>query len=129
MRRILIGMFLTAGLLGCERTSGGGSSPSGSRGMTRQQAQQAVWRLPEVARWSENVRRKSLGRAIPACTVEQGPAEGGGWVLSLWERHQRKQFMWNRFRVDADSGDITVWNPIQGRYMSLAEWRKRMALK
>jgi len=37
--------------------------------------------------------------------------------------------LWNRFRVDAKTGAVGVWDPFKGKYITLEQWRQKNQLR
>ena len=97
--------------------------------LTREQARKILWDLPEVAKWSNEVRDAYGGKVVPVCKVERMPtdckAEGkpAAWIFKFDQSHKDRTILWQRFRVDAVSGDVTIWNPYKGKFVPLSEWR------
>ena len=136
MKRLLLSLLLALPVAGCERQdeAGGGSPSAGGRPVSVEQARQLLWKLPEVRAWARSVRSKSWGKVVPVSMVERTPSEaaGGqrpGWVFYVGESHKGHTVLWNRFRVDAASGEISVWDPFYAAFKPLAEWRKKLALE
>ena len=97
--------------------------------LTRDQARKILWDLPEVVKWSNDVRDASGGKAVPVCKVERTPSdceadgEKPAWIFKFDESHKDRTELWQRFQVDAVSGDVKIWNPFKGKFVPLAEWR------
>ena len=115
---------------GCEKKPAEApSSPGQGRGrLGQEEAMQLIWKLPEVAVWSQRVESKSGGKVLPVCKAEHTPGDAavGGravWVFYFGESHKTHLVLWNRFEVDAHTGDIRVWNPLRDSYETLDRWR------
>jgi hypothetical protein len=99
--------------------------------LSQEEAMQALWQLPEVEQWADGVRSKSHGRTIPICIALDAPpdpASAGApaaWVFDLAESRGSESIPWNRFRVDASTGAISVWDAGAECYLSVNLWRVR----
>ncbi len=133
MKEILIGSVLIVALVGCggkDKNSQKDSDKSKPL-LTRNQARNILWDLPEVAKWSNEVRDASGGKAVPVCKVERTPTdcESDGekpvWIFKFDESYKDRTILWQRFRVDAVSGDVSVWDPFKGKFVPLTDWRNR----
>ncbi|KPK81966.1 MAG: hypothetical protein AMJ81_10220 [Phycisphaerae bacterium SM23_33] len=126
-------MLLPVAAVGC----GGTAGRTGSKNkplLTQPQAEQVVMEVPEVAAWARAVKARSRGRVIPVCKAEHTPSdppiEGRRvWILCFSELDDRQTVLWNRFEVDAVTGQVRVWQPASDSYVPLLEWRKKVALE
>lgn len=133
MRQMLIGLALLLAAAGC-RSTGGRADPKNRPLLTQPQAEQIVMKIPEVAAWAKAVKRTSRGRAIPVSKAEHtptGPPVDGRrvWILFFGESQGRHPMLWNRFEVDAVTGQVRVWQAATDSYVPLLEWRKKVALE
>lgn len=130
MKNALLILLLTLGLLGCDRKGADGSPRRDKPTVGREDATQMLWRLPEVVAWSERVKGQPGGKVRPVCRVEQTPAdceaagERPAWRLYFGVSAPTQTVLWNRFEVDVATGEIRVWDPADGSYMTLVEWRR-----
>ena len=131
MKEILIGSVLILTIIGC----GGKDKDADSQTdkpkplLTRQEAERILDKTPEVIKWSDDVRRKYGGKVVPVCDVDRTPTdceadgEKPAWIFKFYQSHKDRTILWQRFQVDAVSGDVTIWNPYKGRFVPLSEWR------
>lgn len=137
MRRVILLLALAACVAGCEKKSTRGAGASGGSGsgggglLSQDDAELVLWKLPEVDHWANNVRRRGRGKVRPVTAAERTPADCRAdgdkrltWQFYAGESHGTHMVMWNRFRVDAASGDIYVWDPLDDSYMTLVAWRR-----
>ncbi|MDY7010763.1 MAG: hypothetical protein SVV80_08435 [Planctomycetota bacterium] len=137
MKKVFIGSILMLCLVGCSGRDGDSSTDSDKPEplLTRDQARKILWDLPEVAKWSDEVRDASGGKVIPVCKVERTPSdfesagEKPAWIFKFDQSHKDRTILWQRFQVDAVSGDVSVWDPFKGKYIPLTVWRKELAFK
>lgn len=131
MRRLLALSLIGLCAAGCERPAGKASPGGGGAAITHQQAMDLVNELPEVKAWAEAVQGRLGGNVVPVCSAEKTPqdcvaaGEPPHWIFYLGESHKTHRVLWNRFRVDAAGGAISVWDPFKGTYIPLDEWRNR----
>ncbi len=98
---------------------------AGTPSLTKDQALAAVLELPELVEFREAVRQAPLCRGL-AVYAEHSPEEGTGcWLFYVGQDGEDFNLLWNRLRVDAWTGEIRVWEPIEDGYLSLREWRRR----
>lgn len=127
-------MVLLASLVGCSSGEDGSqkdseSSRNGSL-LSRDQAEQILNELPEVIAWAKSVKSKSHGRVVPVCDAERTPsdfkADGKkpAWQFKLEMAYPDRAVLWQRFQVDAKSGDVSIWDPFKG-YIPIDDWRGR----
>ena len=131
MKKVFVGMILMASLIGCngkDKDSQTDSDKPKSQ-LTRNQAGRILDDLPEVVKWSNDVRKVSGGKAVPVCKVVrttvdcEAEGEQPAWVFKFEQSYKDRTELWQQFRVDAVSGDVTIWNPYKGRFVPLSEWR------
>jgi len=134
MRHLLCGMMIVLAAVGCRKRPARPAS-SARRLMTQLQAEGILRELPEIQAWSRRIKADSGGRIIPVCQAESGPkenaAEGRGrvWVFYFGQSDKQRTVLWNRFQVDAATGEVGVWDPFKGQFKSLAEWRHQRQLE
>ncbi len=134
MRRVILLLALVACVAGCEKKSARGAGGSGSGGgglLSQNDAERVLLKLPEMDYWANNVRRRGRGKVRPVTAAERTPADCRAdgdkrltWQFYVGESHDTHMVLWNRFRVDAASGDIYVWDPLDDSYTTLVEWRR-----
>ncbi len=131
MKKILVGSILMLYFVGCDRQDAKADSQADKPEslLTRNQAMDILWDLPEVVKWSNDVKKVSGRKVRPVCKVERTPVdceadgEKPAWSFYFGESHKTHTVLWQRFKVDAVSGDVTIWNPYKGKCVSLNEWR------
>jgi len=82
-----------------------------------------VLNLPEVVRYSQQIRDNSKGKARMVAYLE-GQAGPGVWDVYVGENHPSHTVRWATFRVDSASGSIAVSEP-NGEFISREEWLRR----
>ena len=137
MKKLPLLLLLGVCVAGCERKGEDGQSgerpaSEGQGLLSREDARQLLWTLPEVTAWSNRVRRESRGKYMPIYNVERTPDDcrkAGDkrlvWIFCLEKQSSKEKVLWNRFQVDAASREIGVWDPFRGQYIPLAEWRQK----
>lgn len=131
MKTVFIGSILMLCFVGCGRRDKDSQKDSDKHKplLTRNQAEQILGKLPEVVKWSNDVRDASGGKGVPVCKVERTPAdfkadgEKPAWIFKFDQSYKDRTILWQRFQVDAANGDVTIWNPYKGKFVPLAEWR------
>lgn len=125
-------LALAALSLGCRDTVNGRPASQKRPLLIQEEAAAILSDLPEVIQWAENVRSRSRGKVTPVWTIEHGlddaRREGHGrltWGFCLMESDKQRMVTWNRFEVDAVSGEVLVIDPLNGGRLTLAEWRIR----
>ncbi len=135
VKRTLIIISAMLVFAGCNRSDRSKPNSSGQGYLSREQAKKILWDLPEVVQWSNDVRRKHHGRTVPVCTVERTPtqcldrAEKPAWIFYFGMSSPDETILWNRFRVDAKTGAVGVWDPFKGKYITLEQWRQKNQLR
>ncbi|MCK4624288.1 MAG: hypothetical protein KAV00_03185 [Phycisphaerae bacterium] len=132
MKEILIGSVLMLALVGCDEKNKDARSQADKpqSQLTRNQAGKILDDLPEIVKWSNDVRNASGDKAVPVCKVDRTPVdceadgEAPAWIFKFEQSYKNRTILWQRFRVDAVSGDVTIWNPYKGKFVPLSEWRK-----
>jgi len=132
MKKILVGSILMLCFVGCGKQDAKADSQADKpkSQLTRNQAGTILDGLPEVVKWSNDVRKVSGGKAVPVCKVDRTPVdceadgEKPAWIFKFYQSHKDRTELWQQFRVDAVSGDVTIWNPYKGKFVPLSEWRK-----
>ena len=91
-----------------------------------QTALDAVWRLPEVQRKAQEIRRLSNGTVSVKLAVESTPTRNDPFYsIQVFEDRPDRIVTLYWFRVASPGGTITVQDELTGEYISLQEWRKR----
>ena len=124
-----------AALAGCGRPgSGDGGGSGGGKMLTRPEAEQAVMDIPEVAAWADRVANRPFSRDRAVCEAEHTPADApiAGrrvWILVFGEARRGQLRPWHRFKVDAATGEVWIWQTDTDGYVPAAEWLKQLAIQ
>lgn len=128
MKKAIISLMLVVSIIGCGGKDKDSQADSDKPRpmLTQEQARKILWDLPEVVKWSRDT---SASKVRPVDKVERTPSdfkadgEKPAWRFYFGESHKDRTILWQRFQVDAVSGDVSVWAPFKGRYIPLADWR------
>lgn len=131
MKKILIGSILMLCFVGCGKSNAKADSQADKPKpqLTRNQAIKILDGLPEVVKWSNDVRKVSGEKAVPVCKVVRTPTdceaddEKPAWIFKFEQSYKNRTELWQQFRVDAVSGDVNIWNPYDGKFVPLDKWR------
>ncbi|HLP90520.1 MAG TPA: hypothetical protein VK184_18290 [Nostocaceae cyanobacterium] len=87
-------------------------------------AQDLVWKLPQVRRKAREIQQLSRGTIRLAAAVDSSPTEDQPYYLvRVFENHPNKSTVtiyW--FRVFSPSGEIEALDLVQNQYISLDRW-------
>ena len=130
MKTLSLMLLAAVGAAGCAKVEAENSARRGKPAIDREDAMQMIWRLPEVAAWTETVKGRPGGNVRPVCKLERTPAdcEAAGdtpaWRFYFGVAAPAQTVLWNRFEVDPATGEIRVWDHVDDSYMPLVEWRR-----
>ena len=121
-----LALVLAAALLatGCPRRQR--ASTEAEATITQEQAMDAIYALPEVAQWSARVRKAG---AIPTCDTRLEETDSGGvqpYLFDLAESRGKRKLLWNRFRVDAVTGKISIYQMVTDEFIPIDLWRVKL---
>lgn len=79
--------------------------------------------LPETIAWAARLKMVIRGEVRGIAYTELRPLDCGAWVFYVGEDHETHTVLWNRFRVDAATSEMKVFDGTGQRFVSLREWR------
>jgi hypothetical protein len=96
--------------------------------ISEQQAMDAVAKLPEVQAFGAMLGRVTIGAVRLTLYCEEKPRpDDQSWQVYVGESHADHTVIWNRFRVDAKTGDVAVWDFADDGWTPSGDWRRKAA--
>lgn len=111
---------------------GPGKAPATQTAVSRETARAAVVALPELRQWSAFIERRSGGKshgAVMASGDTPRMVDGKAyWAADFVENGPDAVHRWETFLVDGATGAIYVDDVVEGRMLTLAQWREQRPL-
>ena len=108
------------------------NSPAAKSGksITKRQAENLVWKLPEVKAWVAYVKRISKGKSNGAThdwetTAQRADNGHSYWSVDVAEDDAEHMVTWTTFLVRTDGKEILVDDIVSGERWTLEQWRDR----
>jgi hypothetical protein len=94
-------------------------TPSTTRSLSADDAERVVSTLPETRAFQGKL--EAVGRQL--IIVDETEAGSQAFQFYVGEDVSDHTVLWNRFRVDRQSGVVLVWEPVNDQWLSVVEWR------
>lgn len=129
-------MLLVLALAGCDWRLGGSNLPPPARPVrvSEEQAKKSVIELPETVAYAQQSASQTNGGKVrtkvfmfpeSTATVNEDPF----WVIDILNERDESSKLWQRFKINAVNGEITVWNSLSDEYENLDQWQRNNATK
>jgi hypothetical protein len=99
-------------------------APAQEQLLTAEKAEQLVWALPEVKEMAAQISRQGA-KPFTRVELEGGGPSSSAYTIYFGEDHKTHTVRRETFIVDRKTGNVSVYDVVADKNLSLAEWRSK----